>query len=222
MIPLTPLALVAAANALVSLGEEGGERPAEGLGKLVRLFLREVRNRRKRHTQRNARSNRGRCRTQGGAVWPPWDAAFVHHTGYYSHYDPRSKISSWPLPATGSVEELAQYAGITGALRSAPLGGDVFLLWKPEDRRFVRTGIVTHVEHSANFSRAEKFYQCVTIEGDSDASSASPGNKILRRQRKFAPEMGDRFIRWTALDGRDERREEIEIELDHKARNAAA
>lgn len=49
-----------------------------------------------------------------------------------------------------------------------------------------------------------------------------PDNPQKYAERKFAPEMGDRFIRWTALDGREERRELIELALDHKARNAAA
>jgi hypothetical protein len=222
MIPLTPLALVATANAFVGMGEDGGDELDAALGKLVRRFLREVRNRRRRRDREARRRGTGRRRTHGGIAWPPWDAAFVHYTGYWSHYDPRVKKSSWPLPATGSVEELAQFAGVSGASRESPLGGDVFLLWSPAERLFVRTGIVTHVERRAYFSRGEKFYECVTIEGDSDASAEGPGTRTLRRVRRFAPQMGDRFIRWTALDGREERREEIERELDFQATNAAA
>ena len=222
MIPLTPLALVATANAFVGMGEDGGDDPDAALGKLVRRFLREVRNRRRRRDQDSRRKGRGERRTPSGVAFPPWDAAFVHYTGYWSHYDPRVKKSSWPLPATASVEELAQFGGVSGALREAPLGGDVFLLRSPAGRRFVRTGIITHVEHAAQFSRGEKYYLCVTIEGDSDASAEGPGTRTLRRARRFAPEMGDRFIRWTAFDGRDERREEIERALDFRASNAAA
>ncbi len=222
MIPLTPLALVATANAFVDLGEAGGETPDEGLGPVVRCFLREVRNRRRRRDREKNRRGRGRPRTEGGVAWPPWDAAFVHHTGYWSHYDPTVKRSSWPLPATGSVEELAQFGGTSGTLREAPLTGDVFLFWSPDLRCYTRTGIVTHVEHIAYFSRGEKHYKCVTIEGDVDTNSSAPGSRTLRRTRCFAPEMGDRFIRWTALDGRDERRELIEQDLDFQARNVAA
>jgi hypothetical protein len=36
------------------------------------------------------------------------------------------------------VEELAQYAGTSGALREAPLEGDIFLWWSPSKRRFIR------------------------------------------------------------------------------------
>ena len=222
MIPLTPLALVATANAFVGMGEDGGEVPDSALGKLVRRFLREVRNRRRRRDKESRRKGRGERRTPGGIAFPPWDAAFVHYAGYWSHYDQRFKKSSWPLPATASVEELAQFAGVSGAFREAPLAGDVFLLWSPAERRFVRTGIVTHVEHGGQFSRGEKYYLCVTIEGDSDASAEGPGTRTLRRARRFAPQMGDRFIRWTAFDGREERREEIERELDFQATNAAA
>jgi hypothetical protein len=77
-------------------------------------------------------------------------------------------------------------------------------------------------EGAARFSRGETFYECGTIEGDSDRSAEGPATKALRCVRRFAPEMGDRFIRWTALDGREERREEIERELDFQARHAAA
>lgn len=106
-------------------------------------------------------------------------------------------------------------------LREAPITGDVFLLWSPDIRRYTRTGIVTHLEHIAYFSRGEKFCKGVTIEGDVDANSSAPGSKTLRRTRCFAPELGDRFIRRTALDGREERRELIERDLDFQARNVA-
>jgi hypothetical protein len=57
----------------------------------------------------------------------PRDLAFVHEVGYWSHFDTRSSSSNWPLPEAATVEELAQYAGTSGALREAPpddRGGD--------------------------------------------------------------------------------------------------
>jgi hypothetical protein len=62
----------------------------------------------------------------------------------------------------------------------------------------VRTGIVTHVERAAEFARGEQFYECVTIEGDSDANAEASATRTLSRIRCFVPELGDRFIRWTS------------------------
>ena len=151
----------------------------------------------------------GKCDSE--TIAAPWDAAFVHHVGYWSHYDPVVKMSNWPLPATRCVEELAQFGDTSGTFREAPVSGDVFLLWTPEIRAFTRTGIITHVPDIRYFSRGEKCYKCVTIEGDVDADSSAEGTKTLRRVRNLAPELGDRFIRWTSLDGREERRELIEL-----------
>jgi hypothetical protein len=44
----------------------------------------------------------------------------------------------------------------------------------------------------------------------------------LRANRDVSPEMGHRFIRWTALDGREERQAVIEEALDEKAWRPAA
>lgn len=71
MIPLAPTLLVAAANAFVGLGEEGGDNR----GQMVELFLREVKH----------------------PPGQPWCAAFVYHIGYCAHYDHKIGKSSWPL-----------------------------------------------------------------------------------------------------------------------------
>ena len=76
MITLAPSLLVAAANALVGLEEQGGDNR----GQMVELLLKEV-------------------NQQPGA---PWCAAFVYHVGYWSHFDHRSGKSSWPLAARWS------------------------------------------------------------------------------------------------------------------------
>jgi hypothetical protein len=68
----------------------------------------------------------------------------------------------------------------------------------------------------------ERFYKCVTIEDDSDANAETSATRTLRRVRCLAPHMGDRVIRWTPQDGREERRELIQLALGHRARNAAA
>src|SRR5256885_2271808 len=102
MIALTPSYLVAAATAFTGLGEEGDNN-----GQMVELFLREVRQ----------------------PPGQPWCAAFVHHVGYWSHYDHRTKYSSWPLPATASCWQLGEFARDRKLLETEPQTGDVFLLY---------------------------------------------------------------------------------------------
>ena len=204
-LPLSPLLFVGTANAFVGLGEEPGDSLAGPHGALVERFLRDARGR----------------RTDDARV--PWDAAFVHYVGYWSHYDDRCERSAWPLPATASVEELAQFAATSGTLREAPLAGDVFLLWCPANKKFVRTGIVIHVQFLFTpSSNRDRVYTCTTIEGNSDGYSNERGTMTMRTVRNLRPDRGDRFIRWSALDGREERREEIERELDRLSRVAAA
>jgi hypothetical protein len=120
MMPLTPALLVAAANAFVGLGEDGGDNR----GQMVELFLREVKQ----------------------PAGQPWCAAFVYHIGYWSHFDPRVAKSSWPLPATASCWELGDHAKRVNILRARPIDGDIFLLYSKKLRRFFHTGVVISVD----------------------------------------------------------------------------
>ena len=209
-IPLTPALLVATANAFVGLGEVRGQWPWTPQGELVESFLKEVR-----------AADRFDV-TDGASELVPWDAAFVHHAGYWSHYDQRGGNSSWPLPATASVEELAQYAGISGALRTTPLFGDLFLQWSPARREFVRTGIVAYVEQYVRTDRNELIYPCITVEGNSALAGAATGTLVLRQYRQFIPSIGDQFIRWPALDGREARLSTMERWLDETGKSQRA
>src|SRR5579862_9362987 len=74
-IPPTPALLIGAANALLCV-----HSPGAGLASIVVRMLEGVR----------ARSE------------AEWSAAFVHHAGYWSHYDNVTEASSWPLPAVAS------------------------------------------------------------------------------------------------------------------------
>ena len=152
----------------------------------------------------------------------PRDLAFVHEVGYWSHFDSRSSSSNWPLPEAASVEELAQYAGTSGALREAPLEGDIFLWWSPSKRRFIKTGIVTQVERYAKAEFGLGFWVCRTIEVETRARGRGLPVARLRANRDVSPEMGHRFIRWTSLDGREERQAVIEEALDEAAWRPAA
>jgi hypothetical protein len=101
MIPLTPMLLVAAANSLVGVREQG----ADNHGPMVDVFLKEV----------------------NQEPGQPWCAAFVYHVGYWSHYDVVRDMSSWPLRQTASCQELADHARRAKGLRDEPAVGDVFL-----------------------------------------------------------------------------------------------
>ena len=59
-------------------------------------------------------------------------------------------------------------------------------------------------------------------EGDCKADESSAGAKVLRVQRLLIPAMGDLFIRWTALDDREERQAMIDRALDDASRRVAA
>ncbi len=171
-VPLSPALLVAAANAFVGLGEEGGDNR----GQVVERFLRSV------HL--------------GPGL--PWCAAFVHHVGYASHFDQVSQYSSWPLPATGSCEALARAARAAGVLREEPHVGDVFLLHSRALRRFAHTGIVVGVQQEESVARRD-VHVCVTIEGNTNDDGSREGNMTLRKVRTFREADGHRFIRWCEM-----------------------
>ena len=175
LVPLSPALLVAAANAFVGVGEQGGDNR----GQMVELFLR-------------------------GVQLPPgqpWCAAFVHHVGYASHYDQLLRRSSWPLPATGSCEALARAARAAraaGALREEPHVGDVFLLHSARQRRFVHTGIVVGVDGEEQV-HARDVHTCVTVEGNTNADGSANGTTTLRKVRTFREADGHRFVRWAEM-----------------------
>jgi hypothetical protein len=205
--PLTPALLVATASAFVALGENRGDASASAGGGLVHCFL------------RSTGSRRGE---RAGSARVPWNVAFVNHAGYWSHYEEEVERSSWPLPEAGTVGELAQYAGTTGALRESPLDGDLFLQWSRASRAFVHVGVIVRVKRFSYEPDGVRFFDCITVEAPADRTAGKARTRPLRCHRHFAPARGDRFIRWSSLDGREERREAIEKALDFKARIAAA
>lgn len=189
MIPLAPSFVIAAANALVGVGEEGGNNR----GRMVDLFLREV----------------------DQPAGQPWCAAFVHHAGYWALYDPVAQRSSWPLPATASCWQLGDFARRQGILEHVPQFGDVFLQYRPELKRFAHTGFIERVLAVRRERRAAQgpgsdpnaevervVHTCRTIEGNTNAEGSREGDATQRRVREFCAEDGDRFVRWVELEQR--------------------
>ncbi|MCC7001733.1 MAG: hypothetical protein IT357_06230 [Gemmatimonadaceae bacterium] len=177
VIPPSPMLLVAAANAFVGLGEEGGDNR----GQMVEHFLRSV------------------------SLPPglPWCAAFVHHVGHSAHYDHLTRRSSWPLPATGSCDALARAARAQGVLRDEPYVGDIFLLYSKVRRRFFHTGIVVGVQDEERVHLRE-IHSCVTVEGNTNNDGSSNGHSTLRKVRTFREADGHKFIRWAEMPRRAE------------------
>ena len=178
MTPLTPSFLIATASAFVGVEAETGTTR----GQMVDRFLASV------HT----------------LPGEPWDAAFVHYVGYWSHFHHVTRKSTWPLPATPYPWALGAHARHERILEREPVIGDVFLMFGEASREFVRVGIVVEVDNPELRPSGARWYRCTTIEGDTDDDGKRPRFAVLRRVRTFYPDAGDRFIRWAALDARGE------------------
>jgi hypothetical protein len=172
MIQLTPGFLIAAANAFVGVGDD-----PQCTGPMAEAFTRQLRE----HPRRR------------------WDAAFVSHVGYWSHYDHHADRSSWPLPVADRIRDLIDFARERNVLDPAPAIGDVFALWSAPKRRFVHTGIVLKVEASAPYEKEKVWYDCLVLSPNVHDDGRVGGQMILRLVRRIAPFKGDWFIRWTEL-----------------------
>lgn len=162
--------LIAAALAFTGVCEHGGNNH----GEMVELFLHGV----------------------GLAAGAPWCAAFVHHVGYWSQYDPARRSSTWPLPATGACQVLAEAAGRRGVLTETPVRGGVFLLWAPSLGRFAHTGIVLEPQCVPD---AVGGWRCTTIEGNTGEDGSREGWTTAIRERVFARGDGHRFVDWAGI-----------------------
>lgn len=134
-------------------------------------------------------------------VGEEWSAAFVHHTGYWSHFDYRAGTSVWPLPETGSCTELAAFAAEHFVLAAdEPDPGDIYLLWSPAKKRFMRAGIVLSRSRRFRYPSGRRHYECLTIDGDTTRDGSLRGGVTAIVQRVLSPSSGDRFIRWPLLE----------------------
>jgi hypothetical protein len=179
VIPYTPSALIATASAFAGLGELGRCAPS---GSPVDCFLRQV------HPERSASDPVVR-----------WDSAFIHHVGFWSHFDQALGSSSWPVPPFADPMALAEFARKQRVLVERALPGDLFLLWGPGRRRFVKAGIVVEVKEVIQHAHFRTTLDCLTIAGDSDFVLGERGGRALRHRQNFSAKRGDRFVRWTDL-----------------------
>ena len=134
--------------------------------------------------------------TDGG-----WSAAFVQHVGYWSHFDYRMDMSAWPLPHTASCTELADFAASHSVITDdAPEPGDIYLLWSPAKKVFVRAGIVLAKNARIQYPNRRTGYECLTVDGDTTRHGLLRGPHTALTERVLSPEAGDRFIRWRLLE----------------------
>jgi hypothetical protein len=132
----------------------------------------------------------------GAYAGPARNAAeFVHHVGYWSHFDHRVGKSSWPLPDALGCAALAKWARKRRIITEEPREGDVFLHRSSPSRPFTHVGIIAAVDCMVVSPDGNVEYLCATIE-------SARGARVVKRSRRFVPDNGDCFIRWPDLDQR--------------------
>jgi hypothetical protein len=132
---------------------------------------------------------------------------FVHFAGFWSHFDIDDRASSWPLPPSEQMEQLAEFAAQHGVIASSPAIGDVFLLASLDGQRYIRAGIIATVEAVTATLNDGLEFVCNTIEGefDGELGEAVEGDVALDAitarfvRRRLSPALGDCFIRWCDL-----------------------
>lgn len=130
----------------------------------------------------------------------PWCAAVVRRIGHFALYDPKTKTSAWPLPATAGCAVLGEFAAKHQVLLDPavhpPEPGDVFLLWhtfkdkqgKVVDARFGHTGVVLARNADGSVD---------TAEGNTNDDGGREGYGFFFKTRSLKPK--DRLVRWATL-----------------------
>jgi hypothetical protein len=188
MLPLSPALFVAAANAL--LGPKADELPValEPLG-MPDPFTRDI-----------------HAPSDGWAT-----AAFIAHVGHWSHGCGRS-ASSWPFPLSADCDALARLADYRRVLGAGiPDPGAIYLRWSEVESRFVRAGVVLY---AVDLPGPNRSYDCLLVEGSAMLSRTEGAvtKQIVQTTVQWArrtrvqccPFLGDRFISWVDLDGRND------------------
>jgi hypothetical protein len=142
-------------------------------------------------------------------------AAFIAHTGYWSHYRGRGR-SVWPFPVTADCDELARLATGGGVLRATtPEPGAILLRRSADGMRFTHASIVLWALDVLPTKTTGRSYDCCVIEGRAtisaepsaaglDADHLETRVQWARRTRiSSRPSRGDRFVTWVDLDSRN-------------------
>lgn len=134
-------------------------------------------------------------------------AAFIGHVGYWSHYEGAGS-SSWPFPIDADCSELARIGRKLGVLsRWTPRPGAIHLRWSTDEDRFVRASVVLEVVELRSRHIGDWYYDCTVLEGALVRPSAAEGDATIEWVRKTklisCPWLGDQFLTWVDLDGRN-------------------
>ena len=176
MVPLSPQSLIISARTLALLGAQDdytfGDAPPRSL-----------------HARASEHGSPER-----------WDLRFVHRCGYASHYDHRSRTSSWPLPMDLTHTELAQFGEAQRILRDEPAAGDVFLVSHPRTKTFIQAGVIASVEARGQYDGRTPYFDAYTIVGDTDETGSPGRGRTMRLNRRLSLALGDRFLRWADMD----------------------
>src|SRR5207248_1224344 len=113
----------------------------------------------------------------------PWDTAFVHHVGYWAHFNHAVDRSTWPLPRTARAHDLGKFAEENDVLRAEPAIGDVCLMWSLPARAFTRTGIIVGIGARGRLGDGSRCIACTTIEGNTALSARPEGRSVYRVKR---------------------------------------
>lgn len=165
MIRLTPRFLIAAANAAVGMSEKSAVAVQRVVERRIALHD---------------------CDAAQEAL--ALDVALVLHWGHCSHYDALLDSSSWPIVRVRTADEIAGCASRNGLVRERPIEGDLFLLFSPPSRGYVRVGVVAQVCGEGRLGARSAYYDVITIEADSNEHGELGGGKVVRMKRRLCPE----------------------------------
>lgn len=114
--------------------------------------------------------------------------AFIHHAGYWSHFDAQVGASSWPLDVRWTVADVVAVARRYDLLQLHGGPGDLLVRYSG-DGALVRVGIVVSTGDRVQFPHESPTWECGVLW-----SSRAPGE--MGRSMWFQGERGDRFIPW--------------------------
>ena len=122
--------------------------------------------------------------------------AFLHDTGYWSHYDALLRASAWPLHRVTDLHALVDVAERLGVLRPEPVASDLYVRAGGADS-WVEAGVIVAVADTIPWPGAPQFL-CLTAH----ARVGPDGGRVIgTREEWFAPLNGDRFVAWADVDG---------------------
>lgn len=135
-------------------------------------------------------------------------AAFIGQIGYWSHRHELGQ-SIWPFALDADCDTLAHTSADRGVLAiDCPDPGAILLRWSALEGRFTRASIVLEARDCP--APGQWTFDCDVIEGavirDADARPGMPDGQVQwvrRARRRACPLLGDRFISWVDLDGRN-------------------